>query len=85
MAIKTKQPKHKVAHTYRITPKWKGALTEGTIQEMERYDGKYDEVIRKGTKKHIANYEYHEEVIIKSRRFTLERWRTFGVYVEVIM
>lgn len=74
----------KKAKMYRITPRRGAHLNVGVLQEMERYDGKYEEVIRKGARKHGVLHEVYDELVITAKRLTADRWRSFGLFVEEV-
>lgn len=59
-------------------------LNEGTIEEMARYDGGYEEVERIGKCPDYYLGDIYRKVIVKGKRITVARWRSFGVKAEII-
>jgi len=72
--------KKKIVMTFR--PKTQTALTEGVIQEMNRYDGGYDSIKRGKIIGQISNENagiYYEWATVSGPTVTIGRWESFGL------
>ena len=62
-------------------------LTEGVVKTMNRYDGKYDNIVRGPVLGRVGKNpdgDYYDWVQVSGKHLTIARWESFGLIVTGI-